>query len=360
MVRSRGVERKTASAAKNVEVRVLGPIELIVDGVVVDLIGAFGPALLAILAFEPGPHQRLDLVERLWDEPDADNEVTTKSAIDRLYTVTNTLRTAGGGALRTHLATDRGKNTLSLRRGAPLSIDFDLFADDLKHGRIDAAARRIDGVEVCQGIAMPCLVRYGDLVTSMLQKAQARRGDTTAEPAQELDAPTQPVDQPAPARRDVRTRYNEHLADGGLADLAFVDRGTTQKVIDVLGDTNSTVTLFVGAGAALDIGGPTHQLLIEDLAFKPPGAKDKREEKLISIISREFGPRFLGSAYREHAEARRRYDRMIAGDIEDALTKRLATQAPGALAATIRKVAAAWVRGCPDRRGTSAAITPGL
>ncbi len=141
-------------AAGPVEFRVLGPLEVVVDGRVVEIGSRKQRMLLAVLAAEPGRAVAADaLVELLWaGRPPVTVGVTLRGLVSRL-------RTALGPAADRLVARDGGY----LLRAASEEVDADRFAWLLTCGRealarqrpVQAASALRDALALCAARRWP-------------------------------------------------------------------------------------------------------------------------------------------------------------------------------------------------------------
>jgi DNA-binding SARP family transcriptional activator len=146
------------------EIRVLGTLEIVRDGVVAALPPSRKTrALLAYLALMPGPHRREQLCEMLWDVPDDPRgalrwslskirPLIDEPALPRLIADRNTveLRTAKGDIdffAAQVCADDKAAATGDLARAAscfrgPLLADLDL-TEQRSYGPVESGRRRV-------------------------------------------------------------------------------------------------------------------------------------------------------------------------------------------------------------------------
>lgn len=124
-----------ASSAASIEIRLLGPVELVIDGRKVALGGPRQRALLALLATRPGQGISVDqLVEELWaGEPTDAAETTLRSYVSRL-------RNSFGGTSGIE-RTDRGY-VLDVPTAAVDALEFERLVRDGGEALGRGAARR--------------------------------------------------------------------------------------------------------------------------------------------------------------------------------------------------------------------------
>src|SRR5438552_13714515 len=147
------------------EFRILGPLEVVEDGRVLDLGSRKQRALLTLLLLRRGDVVALDeLIETLWSDPPRTAETTLRAYVSRLRASlgTNRLQTRSRGYLLavepdeldadrfvslTHAG--RYEEALSLWRGAPLAdVAYESFAqteiERLEELRLAAIEERVD------------------------------------------------------------------------------------------------------------------------------------------------------------------------------------------------------------------------
>lgn len=195
---------RSTAAVRRVEVRLLGPISVLLDGVPSPLRNR-SDLLLARLIAEPRAHPREDLAAWLW--PDAPREARLHSLREGL----RRLRSALGEVDAARPLLDADRATVQLRAGPELTSDFTAVRDHVAfvaghdHRRVSACA--------------PCLER--------LRSVAAAAGSAFAEG--DWDASSAPVAQWVESWRS-RLRGDAAWALGALADAA-AERGDAVEAL---------------------------------------------------------------------------------------------------------------------------------
>jgi hypothetical protein len=143
-------------AVGTVRVNILGPLtmcELTEAGAFEELpraTSANARRLIAILALETGPHNRAEIIDRLWPGVDLGNDVINKSARGRLKTEIGKARRALGSA-GTQLTVDPGVDQLQLSpKEEVLELDLQIERDARIAEQVDVALGLHRG-EILQG-----------------------------------------------------------------------------------------------------------------------------------------------------------------------------------------------------------------
>ena len=198
-------------AAGPVEFRVLGPLEVVVDGRVVEIGSRKQRMLLAVLAAEPGRAVAADaLVELLWaGRPPVTVGVTLRGLVSRL-------RTALGPAADRLVARDGGY----LLRAASEEVDADRFAWLLTCGRealarqrpVQAASALRDALALWRGAALADL---GD--AELVRDVVSRLEEARVAMVEDLAAAEVAAGRPG----DAVERLEPHLAVHPLRERAW-------------------------------------------------------------------------------------------------------------------------------------------
>ena len=198
-------------AAGRVEFRVLGPLEVVVDGRVVEIGSRKQRMLLAVLAAEPGRAVAADaLVALLWaGRPPVTVGVTLRGLVSRL-------RAALGPAADRLVARDGGY----LLRAAPEEVDADRFARLLTCGRealarqrpVQAASALRDALALWRGAALADL---GD--AELVRDAVSRLEEARVAMVEDLAAAEVAAGRPD----DAVERLEPHLAVHPLRERAW-------------------------------------------------------------------------------------------------------------------------------------------